>query len=312
MGMIGLLLLLSLPARAEDWLPPLFPEPTAEEEAPPWEAPDSPAAAPAPAPTVIQVTAPAPVAPPPPAPSEPAPRPEPWRFAFYAVLAAVGTRLARNARDVVQPYGLLSPVLGAIHGVLALLAVGCGIVAGTSFLPVSFAPALPLMAVAVALAVGWSARELLWDVIAGVTIRLEHRVRPGLRLEVPGQVGVVESVGLRATWLRDPADHRIAVPNRLLLSGPVVSDADRWPAIEIELRMPPGDPRRIRDALEEAVLLCPWVASRPDRLVSQTEDPTRWRVRARVLEDRFAPFFESAMRERAHEIGARLAGAAGD
>ena len=73
----------------------------------------------------------------------------------------------------------------------------------------------PLLATAGigALAIGFGAQGLVKDVISGFFIILENQYRIGDAIEVSGVSGVVESVGLRTTVLRDLEGKVHTVPN---------------------------------------------------------------------------------------------------
>lgn len=73
----------------------------------------------------------------------------------------------------------------------------------------------PLLATAGigALAIGFGAQSLVKDVISGFFIILENQYRIGDVIEVAGVSGLVESVGLRSTVLRDLEGRVHTVPN---------------------------------------------------------------------------------------------------
>jgi small-conductance mechanosensitive channel len=73
----------------------------------------------------------------------------------------------------------------------------------------------PLLATAGigALAIGFGAQSLVKDVISGFFILLENQYRIGDAIEVGGVSGLVESVGLRKTVLRDLDGKVHTIPN---------------------------------------------------------------------------------------------------
>ena len=49
-------------------------------------------------------------------------------------------------------------------------------------LPLSLRPAVPWVLVAAGVALGWSARDMLRDILAAVVLLVERRLRPGIRI----------------------------------------------------------------------------------------------------------------------------------
>ncbi len=203
------------------------------------------------------------------------------------------------------------PVQGVIPGALALLHVliqlfalltAAGIVA--RLLPPALAPAVPWAIVAVAVAVGWSTRDIMPDLIGAAVISFERRIRPGIWMSTGELSGLVERRGLRAVWLRDGHGNRIAVPNRQLLSTHVAVQEAAGPVHEVTLRVEDlGPTKEVRRALLEATLTSPWV--RPDAAPAVRQDggdPKLWHVRAHLLEMRFAGRFEGDLLERTEDV----------
>ncbi|MFW6051150.1 MAG: mechanosensitive ion channel domain-containing protein, partial [Myxococcota bacterium] len=223
------------------------------------------------------------------------------------IVAAVGTSLARRAREGLPVQGVLPRLMQVLHTALRLGVVGLAIALIVRLLPPWMGPALPWVLLAAAAALGWSTRDLLPDVVAGVVILFERRIRRGMWIAGESFSGVVAGIGLRATWVVDARGHRIAVPNRRLLSGPVTTDSAVGAEHEVTLRMDvPAAAGRVRQALRDAVLQSPWVPPGAAPVVLRDPDePSLWHVRSRLLEARFAPRFEGELLERAEELLAR-------
>src|SRR5690606_28410777 len=104
----------------------------------------------------------------------------------------------------------------------------------------------------------WAGRDLLPDLLAGLVMVLERRVRRGIWVAAEDFAAVVERRGLRATCLRGGRGHRIAVPNVLLLRAPVTSRLGRAPMHEVTVRVPERTrAQQARDALRDAVMASP-------------------------------------------------------
>jgi len=223
---------------------------------------------------------------------------------LVTLLAILGADAVARIRKRLLDDGLLPRVAVFTQITLRAVAILAALGAIAAFLPRSLAPALPLVVLAGAVAIGWSARDFLPDAVAGVLLVMEYRIRPGQWITGDGYTGVVEGIGLRATWIRDALGRQVAIPNRRLLGAPVTADVERWPVVEVTVDVPEGYPSaRVRDLLREAVLLAPWLAPADDPVVvGESGERGRWRVRARLLEGRYAACFEGSLRERVGEL----------
>ncbi len=230
----------------------------------------------------------------------------PWTTAgllFLLLTAVLASAGVRRIRDGLPDTGLLPRILDVVHTVvrIAIFVIALGIVAYV--IPRSLGPGLSWALLAAAAAVGWSARDVLPDVIAGVVLLFERRIRPGVWVSAADHSGIVESRGLRAVWLRDGLGHRIALPNRLLLTNAVVSQpggAYHDVSVRFEARVPAA---KLRQALRDAVLTSPWVQPESAGMVRRDGmDPSLWHVRARLIDVRFAVSFEGDFLERAEEM----------
>jgi len=92
----------------------------------------------------------------------------------------------------------------------------------------------------------------------------------------------------------------VAVPNRLLMQAPVVSDEEGERVQEVVVRLGGADAADIRRALRDAVLSSPWTtpASEP-QVLRDPMDPDLWQVRGRLLSATFASAFQGQLLERA-------------
>ncbi len=237
----------------------------------------------------------------------------PMRGFFNGLLLLVLTigwsllaQIASSVRLWLAPTGLLVRVAQFVEVFGRALAVLFGLGVLAAWAPAPIAVALPWVALVAALAFGWSARDVLPDVIAWMSIISEGRIRRGRWIQVPGMAGQVRSVGLRATVLVDDLGVEHSVPNRVLV-GAVAETPGRWPRVEVELRLPvDASSDEVRNVLCEAALASPWVASSQVEVLGDTTGEGTWRVRAHLLEGRFSGRFEGALRERVmHALGQR-------
>lgn len=226
-------------------------------------------------------------------------------FAFATLAQLLGRARAELAATGILPN--LTRVAGTLSRVLAVF-FGLGVIG--AWTPASVAPALPWILIGGAAALGWSARDVLPDVVAWMFLTVEGRVRPGMWIHGDGYAGEVRLLGLRAAVLADSDGHELILPNRRLVGESVHRDTAIWPLVEVPLRAPPELPiDQIRDALRDACLGSPWVAPVPDlEVLSDPTDNQQWTVRLRLIEGQYLAAFRGSLRERmlaelAHESG---------
>ena len=260
------------------------------------------AGAPSQTPSLIVAPAPSsPLIPLPPAPTPSLIRAVVW-FLFAALALAMSDRaqgwlrrlpaqglLPTIARGVALAGRLCSPLfvlLGALH-----------------MLPAAWAVAAPYALVGAALALGWTVRDLLRDVLGGVLLSLEGRVQPQARVRFRGLTGVVASLDLRALTLLDDEGQLITIPNRLLVEDVLAVDPDPYAPVEVTVHVPAGvAAQRVHQVLEEMALLSPYLApSRPPHVYRDPDHKDIWIVSARLVHPRYAKEFRGALVELADE-----------
>ena len=216
-----------------------------------------------------------------------------------AWLTSVG---ASRARGYFAAQGLLPGLLNFLHIAGRTVALALTVIIVVRASPDWVRPALPWVLLAAAAAVGWSARDVLPDLLAGAVMLAERRVRPGVWLEGPGYVGTVERLGLRATWLVDALGQRTAVPNRKLLTGPITLAPASGTLHESRVRLDAAADSA-RRAIASAVVASPWVVlgARPD-VFQDGDDPARWVVRVRLRRRADAAAFDGELRARAEAM----------
>jgi small conductance mechanosensitive channel len=83
--------------------------------------------------------------------------------------------------------------------------------------------------------VGFAARQMLANAIAGVVLAVTQPLRIGDLVTFEGETGTVEDVTLTYTWLRTGADARLIIPNERLASGVLRNDSIRSPVVALEV-----------------------------------------------------------------------------
>lgn len=275
----------------------------------------APTAAPAPSPPVA-APAPAPVAPellaettrrslaedflPPP------PRSGSHRFLGFLALAALAFLLStftERLGDKVRGSGLIPRLLSMLTGVGRGLTVPFLLVAMLSMLPRSWSLAVPFALVALAVSLGWTARDLLADIFAGIVLTVERRIRPGERLEFAEHRGVVNGLGVRSTRLTVDDGRMVSIPNRRLLLDELRIDPDGYAPVVVPVPVHPHlSVGEVRQILQELALLSPYIApSRPPNVYRDADRRDVWIVEARLVHPRFANAFRGALVELADE-----------
>ena len=256
----------------------------------------------APSPTVTVAPIPlSPLFPLPPAPTPSLPRALIWLL-FAGLSLALSDRAHRWLLGL--PKRGLLPSLG--RGVVLagrLCAPLFVLVGALHMLPAAWAAAAPYALVGAALALGWTVRDLLRDVLGGVLLSLEGRVQPQARVRFRGLTGVVESLDLRALTLLDDEGQLITIPNRLLVEDVLAVDPDPYAPVEVTVHVPSGvAAQRVHQVLEEMALLSPYLApSRPPHVYRDPDHKDIWIVSARLVHPRYAKEFRGALVELADE-----------
>lgn len=104
--------------------------------------------------------------------------------------------------------------------------------------------------------IGFAARQVLANAIAGLQIAITQPLRIGDQVTVEGEVGTVEDIRLASTWLRTPADARVIIPNERLAAGILRNDSIVTPDVAFEVSLwlhVDADPVAAVDALREAL-----------------------------------------------------------
>ena len=214
---------------------------------------------------------------------------------FIATVAVFLGRRLSSARMTLPKRGLLPAaalVLKVVSRIAALIAMLFG---AMRLVPDAYFQYFPVVLVAASVAVGWSARDVLHDVLAGILLVVEQRLVHDMRVEADGRVGTVIGVGFRSVTMESDDGQIISIPNRDFLSTDTRVDKDPYAPVEVVVEAPHGARRR----LEEIALASPLVApGHPPEVFRDPEHPERWVVRARLVHPRWALAFRGAVQDR--------------
>jgi small-conductance mechanosensitive channel len=106
----------------------------------------------------------------------------------------------------------------------------------------------------IGLVVGFAAQRTLGNFIAGLLIAFAQPLRIGDEVEIGGDSGVVEEIGLTYTWLRTRNNDRLVIPNEKLASETIRNSTIRATKtlVEVTIQVPPtADLTAVVAALEE-------------------------------------------------------------
>ena len=199
--------------------------------------------------------------------------------------------------------GLIPNALALVHVGMRLVVLALALAFIVRALPPRLSLVMLLAFAGLAVAIGWSLRDVMPDLVASLVIAFERRIRRGVWVSGDGFAGHVERLGLRAALLYDTHGNRVMVPNREIVRAPVTAGVgDHARELEVEVRIA-GPAEEVRAALRDAVLTSPWV--HPDAkpvVLRDPADPERWRVRGRLLEASFGARFEGELLERAEAL----------
>src|SRR3954447_16226883 len=164
----------------------------------------------------------------------------------YAVDRALQGRAARLAAAVAG--GELSPVVDTRLRFLRRVAGAFVILVGLALAIAQFtaldrlaSTVLASSAIAAAV-IGFAARQVLANAIAGLMIAITQPLRIGDLVTFEDQTGTVEDISLTYTWLRMGSDARLIIPNERLAAGVLRNDSIRSAtvALEVTVWLAPG------------------------------------------------------------------------
>ncbi|MCB9742824.1 MAG: mechanosensitive ion channel [Alphaproteobacteria bacterium] len=217
---------------------------------------------------------------------------------------ALLTRLADRPRSWLARRGLLPGLVRVTSSGGRLATLLSILIASLYAMPERFATAVPYVLIGAALALGWTSRDLLRDILAGLLLSTEGRLASGRRVHIEGHTGVVEGIGFRSVLVIDDDGVQLTVPNHLLLDHVMSTDEDPYAPVEVQVYVPPGaGAGHVRQILEELALLSPYVApSRSPHVHRDPAAPDVWIVEARLVHPRYARSFRGALVELADEV----------
>ncbi len=224
-------------------------------------------------------------------------------LSIVVLLGLVSASVARRFRGRLRPEGVLPSLAMAVEILGRAAAVVAAVTILVALLPVGILPTLTWIAIGAAVAVGWSLREVLPDVLAWIVLATEGQLVRGVWIRTGDLHGAIESFTFRSVSIIDAHGQRISIPNRVLLQQPIQAATDSFPKTHVVTRLEGVEPALARDVLREAALLSPWLAPSTIPDIGQDPvDPTRWQVSVRLLEGAYEDDFAGSFPERVREV----------
>lgn len=137
---------------------------------------------------------------------------------------SLGNALAETivASPKIDPEGIQASYIRALLGILGFLAAAALIIIGLSRVGVSLIPLLTGVGIG-GLAIALAARPTIENIIGSFMIFMDKPYRVGHRVNVMGQDGTVESIGIRSTKIRLMSGHLTSIPNEKMAAVEVVN-----------------------------------------------------------------------------------------
>src|SRR4051812_3726737 len=182
-----------------------------------------------------------------------------WRRAVTVAIAVGLAFVAARIADRAMARHMNDPATATRYRVLRRsifsTIVVVGILSALLVIPAVRAVAGGILASGAVLAVvlGFAAQRTLGNFIAGLLIAFTQPVRLGDEVEVGGECGVVEEIGLTYTWVRTRDNDRLVIPNEKLASETIRNSTIRSPETlaEVTVQVPIGtDLRAVVTALQ--------------------------------------------------------------
>jgi small conductance mechanosensitive channel len=215
---------------------------------------------------------------------------------FLTALVArfLDARIARRQLDPVQ-----RTRYRVLRRSVATAVVVVGVLSALLVIPQVRAAAGGLLAssAVIGLVVGFASQRTIGNFVAGLLIAFTQPLRLGDRVEIEGDSGIVEEIGLTYTFIRADDDTRLVIPNEKLASDTIRNSTirARHALAEVSVQVPLAqDLGRVVELLREA-------APDGEVVVSEIGDKATVTVREWTPDVAGAERIESDLRLRAHE-----------
>jgi potassium efflux system protein len=183
---------------------------------------------------------------------------------FLSVHIAGGLRAVLR-HDVLSRLDLGRGVPEAASSIAYYLALALGLVFAAGVAGIEFGR-LALVAGALGVGIGFGLQTIVANFIAGLILLFERPIKSGDTVELQGLIGVVQSIGIRASVVRTFQGADVIVPNQDLIAGRVTNWtlSDQLRRVEIPVGVAYGsDPAQVIAVMRETTAAHPKVVERP-------------------------------------------------
>ncbi len=141
-----------------------------------------------------------------------------WALIFFLIIAWIADVARRGTRRTLERTRARrnAIVFSARVAQLGILLLGAMLALGIVGVPFADMAALVGLAT-VALSV--SLQDIIRNLLAGLYLLIEHPFEVGDNIDISGQQGTIEDVGMRTTILRDREGNRVIVPNLAMFNN---------------------------------------------------------------------------------------------
>lgn len=167
---------------------------------------------------------------------------------------------------------------------------------------------LTVIAGGLAVGIGFGLQELINNFISGFILLTERSLAPGDVIEVDGNIGKVQGIGLRTMQITTPDDIELIIPNGHLLGSIVTSYTHKSPEMRVHIAVMAEvdkNPRQVQAAMLAAAAEHPEVLKEPppQALVVEFEgDTIRYDLELWIKDPIRGPYITSDIRVRIWEL----------
>ncbi len=187
-------------------------------------------------------------------------------FIFFIVLGWVLNKIASKLLDGVEKTGRMpAPVLSILRPSVATVIWFIMIAQALSLIGVNITSILGAAGV-LGMAIGFASQTALSNVISGLFIISEKKVKIGDYISVGEDAGSVESIKLLAVWLRKVDNSLVRIPNSTLIQSPMTNiTGDELRRCDFAIGVDYGsDLLKVREVLMTVIKQQPLLATDPE------------------------------------------------
>ncbi len=144
-----------------------------------------------------------------------------WAITCFLIIAWIAVSARAGVRRAMLGARAPANALVLAERVTQLTIVGLGLVLALAILGVQLTALTALVGLA-AIAFSLSVQDITRSLLAGLYLLVERPFQVGDTVEISGQGGIVQDVGIRATTLLAENGDRIIIPNLMLFTGTIV------------------------------------------------------------------------------------------